>query len=82
MAGALVKRDLHLLLFSMIYDWRERSLEMEEEREKRDTSAAPSSPGQYEVENERDCEWGIYNVVAAHGWFLNFQSMQWNPSHP
>ena len=65
MARALVKRDLHLLLFSMIYDWRERTGEMEEEeREKRETSAAPSSQGQYEVENERDCKWGI---VAANG---------------
>ena len=65
MARALVKRDLHLLLFSMIYDWRERTGEMEEEeREKRETSAAPSSPGQYEVENERDCKWGI---IAANG---------------
>ena len=52
-----MKRDLHLLLFSMIYDWRERTGEMEEEeREERETSAAPSSPGQYEVENERDCK--------------------------
>ena len=55
MARALVKRDLHLLLFSMIYDWRGRS-EEREEREKWDTSADPSSPEPCEVENERDCK--------------------------
>ena len=80
MARALVKRDLHLLLFSMIYDWRGRSLEREEgeksqergREEERETSAVPSSPGHDEVENERDCECRVWTSVSILNRFLGF----------
>ena len=51
-----MRRDIHLLLFGMMYDWREGSEEREREEGWRDASAIPSTPGQDEVENERDCE--------------------------
>ena len=59
MAGALVKQNLHLLLFSMMCDWREGSegsegRETDGEETEREGSAL--SPDQDEVESERDCE--------------------------
>ena len=54
MAGALVKRDVHLLLFNMLCDRQdspERSCERE--AESRDHSASPGEDG---VESEKDCE--------------------------
>ena len=57
MAAALVQRDLHLLLFSMLYDWQEEE-EGGGERENgsRETSNVSSLPEQDRVESERDCE--------------------------
>ena len=62
MARALVKRDMHLLLFNMLYhiqDSRGTSSERESllERGSRESSAVSSLPGEEGgVESERDCE--------------------------
>ena len=54
-----MKQNLHLLLFSMMCDWREGSegsegRETDGEETEREGSAL--SPDQDEVESERDCE--------------------------
>ena len=56
MAGALIESDLHLLLFSMMYDWNE---ERETEREEREGEKS-TTPDDNEVESERDCKCSNY----------------------
>ena len=74
MAGALVKRELHLLLFSMLYDWQEeggsegegeeesgdkkRGAEGRGEGDGAESEETSAMSGQDSVENERDCKWG------------------------
>lgn len=56
MAGALVKRDLHLLLFKMLYDRQDSHESLENEEETRDTSATSSQLGKEKVKSEKDCK--------------------------
>lgn len=56
MAGALVKRDVHLLLFNMLYDTQHSHDDLDGEEETRHGSASSSQPIEEKVENEKDCK--------------------------
>lgn len=56
MTGALVKRDVHLLLFNMLYDRQDTQESLENEEETEDTSATSSQPDKEKVESEQDCK--------------------------